>query len=97
MSVETSHYHVLTCNARMDNLVNPVCTTRSQGKWHDLELLEKESEQLGWTKTPKGHLCPAHSAEAAASQTVSPRSSKPKSKPSPEPFDATTPGDWSGQ
>lgn len=65
MTVVTSHYHALQCNARIDNIVTPVCGAKSPGAWEDAEEMERVALLRGWTKTAKGHNCPACSAAAA--------------------------------
>ena len=102
MSVVTDHYHALTCNGRVDNIVtNNVCTTRSAGRWHDAEAMEQAALAAGWTRAGRGHNCPSCSAAAPAeaSTTVAApkqRGGRSKSPATDQPAEAQS-DDWSGQ
>lgn len=98
MTLQTDHYYSLTCNGRVNNVVSPNCGATSDGRWHDAELMEKEAEQAGWTKTTRGHLCP--NCSRAASATVEAAETKPrKTRVKPTPPDPQTPPhaqEWDG-
>ncbi len=72
MTVVSTPYHQLTCNGRIDNLVDPACTTRSPGNW-DLELMHLTAKERGWREHGRGHLCPScASAQDAKVEPVDP-------------------------
>lgn len=78
-------YHSLTCDGRTGNLVQPQCTTRSEGGWN-YELMVKEAEKLGWVQKGKQAFCPAHapaSPEPVAAEVRAGRKSSPKADPAP--------------
>ncbi|HEX6681297.1 MAG TPA: hypothetical protein VF062_00765 [Candidatus Limnocylindrales bacterium] len=81
MTLQTDHYYSLVCNGRVDNIVTPTCSAHSRGRWHDAELMEKEAEQKGWTKTGRGHLCPNCSRNDETAETEeAPKQRKPRAK-----------------
>lgn len=58
-------YHALTCNGRIDNLVDPACPARSPGGW-DADQMEQRAFATGWREHGKGHLCPGCARAADA-------------------------------
>lgn len=90
MTVITSHYHALQCNARVDNIVQPICGATSPGAWHDAEEMERVAIERGWSKAGKGHHCPSCTAAASpagaeAETPKAPRRTKAKVAAVPEP------------
>jgi hypothetical protein len=62
-------YLVLSCNAKIANLVHPICTAVSEGVFvvddGPKEVWEK-AQAAGWTESGRGgHLCPIHSVPGA--------------------------------
>lgn len=80
MTLQTQHYHFLTCNGRVDNIVDSTCGAKSPGEWRDAELMEEKAIKLGWTKVARGHLCPSCSA-AESTEKAAPAKSRAKAKP----------------
>ena len=96
MTVLTDHYHALTCNGRVDNIVTGnVCTTRSAGRWHDAEAMETEALDRGWTKNGRGHLCPSCSAAVVEQPAPAPPKAPRARKAQPEQQPPAGDGDWS--
>lgn len=94
MGHQIDQYHSLSCDGRTGNLVQPQCTTRSEGDWN-YDLMVKEAEKLGWVQKGKQAFCRQHapaSPEPVASDTKPPRKTVAKSDPAP-----VEPSSWTDQ
>jgi hypothetical protein len=63
MTLLRYEYFALSCNAKVNNLVNPTCRAESEGVFSDVEALLAQAKTEGWTESGKGHLCPIHSPQ----------------------------------
>lgn len=88
MPLHTRNYHWLTCSAKVDNLLQPVCSTSSDAGFGDAEDITQKALDAGWTRTGNGKdvLCPLHSKESVDPPAKAPR--KPRATvadtPTPE-------------
>lgn len=92
----TDTYHSLGCDARVDNLVQPTCTTRSPGDW-DYDRMVKNVEKLGWASKGRQNFCPAHapaSPEPVATDVRPSRRNATKPEPEQSPVDTAA---WTDQ
>lgn len=88
MPVHTRTYHWATCSAKVDNLLQPVCTTSSDAGFGEAEDIVQKALDAGWSRTANGKdlLCPLHSKEAVETPARAPRKSKAPAAELPEQF-----------
>lgn len=86
MPVHTRHYHWVTCSAKVDNLLQPVCTTSSDAAFGEAEDIVQKALDTGWTRTSNGKdvLCPLHSQTASEKPARAPRKTAPAASDLPE-------------
>lgn len=84
MPVHTRNYHWATCSAKVDNLLQPTCTTSSDAGFGEVEDIVQKALDAGWSRTANGkdYLCPLHSKDAVDKPARSAR--KPAAVPQGE-------------
>lgn len=75
MPINTHQYHFLSCSAKMDNLLQPICTTTSAARFGDQEIAVQQALDSDWSRTANGKdfLCPLHSKESVDKPARAPR------------------------
>lgn len=82
MTMRSGIYNWLTCNGRVDNLIQPQCPAVSPGGFDNPDLVVKTALTLGWTESGGKHYCPAHSSGTVLPlEPRAPRKSRTKSAP----------------
>lgn len=67
MPLHTTHYHWLSCSAKIQNLLQPTCPAVSDAFFGDTaEEAISKILATDWTRTANGkdYLCPRHSKES---------------------------------
>ena len=79
MPLHTHQYHFLTCSAKVDNLLQPICTTSSAAGFGNAEDVAQAALDAGWSRTANGKdfLCPLHSKESVEKPARAPRKPAP--------------------
>jgi hypothetical protein len=87
MTAHVAKYHYLTCNGRLDNLVQPNCPATSPGVLIDETALTAAAGDLGWTRDGSRDYCPSCSTQRSIpeSSTPKPQRKTPRARTEAEP------------
>ena len=79
MPLHTAYYHYIACSAKVENLLQPVCTTVSNAGFGDSEAVISSALSEGWSRTANGKefLCPLHTKDAVDKPAKAPRKTAP--------------------